>query len=319
MILQDELSSLVGPLDRVRRGLLGLALGVRPIRYAMIDKHRRIALQSVALVVVATVVSLALPVVPLLVSPLLLGVPHLASEARALLFRRALPRPLLWTSMPFVVVLSLLGAGTAFGGVDAVVSARIEIGVAALWMAVALARSPGARRLLVAPLALGLGATSLVLPLHAVAIRDLGVSVHAFVTVALWLAVFRSDKRYGVPLVALVAIGLLVVASVRGPLVGGAFLLNVHYAVWLILVPQDAAPHSGFSTFRMTARGLVRDFGARGIVVVAILSMLLLAFAAMRGATVARDAYLATAQFHVWAELALGAFLLGGGRVAKPT
>ena len=39
------------------------------------------------------------------------------------------------------------------------------------------------------------------------------------------------------------------------------FMQSVHYATWLVWIPQDSLPGEGTFTFRMTARSLVSDFG----------------------------------------------------------
>src|SRR5689334_5343717 len=62
-----------------------------------------------------------------------------------------------------------------------------------------------------------------------------------------------------------------VAASIALPLVlAHAFTDSVHYALWLGVVPEETLRAQGTLSFRMTARALVRDFGARGLAAIAV-------------------------------------------------
>jgi len=87
----------------------------------------------------------------------------------------------------------------------------------------------------------------------------------------------------------------------------------VHYAAWLVWIPQDNLPGEGTFTFRMTARSLVADFG-----VVALLILGVLAFALLGAATFnprhAVSTYMSLATFHGYFEIAVLAYFAARGR-----
>jgi hypothetical protein len=95
-----------------------------------------------------------------------------------------------------------------------------------------------------------------------------------------------------------------------------AFLQSVHYAIWLIAIPQGDSLAAGPPTYRMKARALGRDFGAIGLWLIA-LSILVVGAAGAYAPLQTRNTYLALASFHSWLELALLAYL--GARAAPVT
>jgi hypothetical protein len=304
-------------------GELQLALGrwrrrvslLEPLRSVVVDPDGRAAAAAVALVLAAGAVCLVAPVVPLLVVPLVLGVPHLASEVRWLAVRRRLPRFFLGASIPVGLVLAGLGLWTWAHPENAVLSARLEVTLAAIWMVVGAACGSGRRRTLVVTAVSGIGALFLLVEPAAPMARDAAVGTHAFATVALWMCLYRRKRLYAVPALLLLTAGLGAVTFLRGPLVGQAFLLSVHYSVWLLLVPLDGAARSGPTPLETRARQWSRDLGAAGLVAAVAGVGAVWLVTCVLGPQTARDAYIATVRFHVWSELALGALLLSGGRL----
>jgi hypothetical protein len=86
-----------------------------------------------------------------------------------------------------------------------------------------------------------------------------------------------------------------------------AFLQSVHYAVWLVAIPQDDARAAASPNYRMKVRALRKDFGVVGLALV-LGSMLLMAAASPWSPLYARSLYLSLATFHFWLELATLAF-----------
>lgn len=297
-------------LDAVRRALFAIALRSPALRFVLTNKDRRIAVQAVASVVVALVIALATPAVALIVSPLVLGIPHLASEARWLLVRT--PSSDDGTSAkPLAITLAVLAAALVTACALALPRVEVALGCSAVALALAMRRTWTGRALvLVAGMACA--AVVIALPGVAVATRDAVVAVHGVVSLVLWLLVFRKNKRLEVALAVggILTASLACVLFVRGPLVAQAFLQGVHYAVWLRLVPQDGVKSAGAPTFRMTLRGWRRDLGTPGLGVT-LIAMVGLGIAALTlGPAAARDEYLVLARCHVWLEMAIGAWLL---------
>lgn len=292
-------------LDAVRRALFAIALRSPALRFVLTNKDRRIAVQAVASVVVALTIALATPIVALIVSPLVLGIPHLASEARWLLRTPSIRRT---PAKPLAVALA---AALVTACVLSLPRVEVALGLSAIVLALAMRRT-WAGRALVLVAGTACAAVVIVLPGVAVVTRDAVVAAHGVVSLALWLLVFRKNKRLEVALAvgAVLTASLACVLFVRGPVIAQAFLQGVHYAVWLRLIPQDGVKSAGAPTFRMTARGWRRDLGTWGLGVM-LIAMVGLGIAALTlGPTVARDEYLVLARCHVWLEMAIGAWLL---------
>jgi hypothetical protein len=81
----------------------------------------------------------------------------------------------------------------------------------------------------------------------------------------------------------------------------------VHYAAWLVWIPQDNLPGQGTFTFRMTARSLQADFGIVVLVVLALLALGLAGAAALDPHAAVRT-YMSLATFHGYFEVALLAY-----------
>jgi hypothetical protein len=165
--------------------------------------------------------------------------------------------------------------------------------------------------------------------------------IHNLVAIALWLWLFRARRRFALPALALLATcAALLLSGAALPFVrldgpGAARLVeesifawpawmpqrtalalgllyvllqSVHYTVWLAFIPQDDVRAQGTLSFRMSLRGLVRDFTAPGLAVIAVLTAAVLG-ASTLDAHRTRQLYLSLATFHGYLELGAGAFL----------
>src|SRR5580704_5173879 len=92
MGLARALDAAVGPLDRARAALLALALRAR-LGPVLARRERRLAVIATLGVIVALGLTLVAPIVLFVVGPVLLGVPHVASDLRYLVVRRGIPAP----------------------------------------------------------------------------------------------------------------------------------------------------------------------------------------------------------------------------------
>ena len=299
--------------DGLRRAALGWALAVPWLRPVVIDKDRRVAAHAAILVVGAAFVALAVPVVPLVCAPLVLGVPHLASEVRWLVVRARLP---------VAFQIGLAGVALALATVAATDHVRAEgaLGLSCIALAAGIAVHRASARWTLAALAAAAPAAAAAASASstavAVAVRDLVIASHGLVTFAMWSLVFRRSRRFALPASFALAVGLLAVSVVRGPLVAMAFLASVHYAAWLILIPSDAARGAGTPTFRMSFAGWKRDLGVPFLAGAAVVALVIAGAAIAKGAAPARDIYLVGARFHVWLEAAMACLLVARRRSA---
>jgi hypothetical protein len=317
-------------------------------------RDRRIALQTTAAVAASFAVAVALPAWAFVLGPVVFGVAHLASDVRYLLVRPAAPA--WWKRAAVLACVALVALrGMELAGVRAVRSGETEIVLgASLLAAAALAGGSRARAGLGVAAALALAAAGLARP---GAVRLALAHAHNPLAIVLWLAVFRrgaSQRARSAWLPAALAgaaalvlfSGATVCVAARtgglealgvhlfdvatflapglpadldvGAVLAFTFLQSVHYAIWLSLIPQETTRGAGTLSFRMTARGLVRDLRPAGIAATALLGLALLAGAAV-DAPRARQAYLSLAAFHGWLELWALALFLGGTRSALRT
>ena len=87
------------------------------------------------------------------------------------------------------------------------------------------------------------------------------------------------------------------------------FLQSVHYATWLVWVPQEELPGQGTFTFRMSGRALVRDLGPVLLVGFAALWVGLALWGGFRPLA-ALSAYVTLVSFHGYFELAMMVYLV---------
>ncbi len=122
-------------LDRVRGQILK-RLADTAIGPLLVKRERRLALLASGGILAALVLSVLAPAWLLLVGPLVLGVPHLASDVRHLVLRRALPRGFLLVVIAACLSLVALRGLESLGTLGAL-SGRLELGFASLWLVIA--------------------------------------------------------------------------------------------------------------------------------------------------------------------------------------
>ena len=291
------------------------AFEIRP-RRALHPTTVRVA--GLGVVCAATMVA---PALLLLWMPIVLGVPHIASDIRFLLL--PLPRRQVVLGIVACTALVALKAAAIAGSIDLV---RAEMIVVAGWLVGALAMPDGAterassrgRRRLAVGLALIAASVIIGLPIQ---FAVLATFVHNLIAVVAWVVVARPGRRQLAAIGATLAGGVLMVALVGSPIArqtggdttgglaidhaaavmfGGlpaaagralllafAFLQAVHYAIWLAWIPASRS-RGPTATIASVA------IGAATLVVIG---------AALVDATWARGTYLALATFHIYLEI----------------
>lgn len=340
------------PLDRARSAAFGLARRSPPIVRVIASRDARLQALALLQAAIAFALSAFCPVLLFVLGPLLLGVPHVASDVRYLLLRRGLRRPVLVGTAAFsaaLVAVRVAAEATRRG----TLLAPLEFAVAGVfvgWAALAAASEGASRRraTVAVTVAVALALAACVFPTGA---RLVFVFAHNAVALVLWAALFRTRRNVLVVplaatagLAALLATGAVSTFTLRhglpasfglhaiaaadgmapglradlatGLLSAFVFLQAVHYAVWLFFVPQDDARGEGLTPFSLTAQNLLADFGAPGLTLVALASLGVIAFSLFDVVRTAR-LYLSLATFHGYLELALSAyFFTRGGRAA---
>lgn len=345
----------LGALDALRSAALRAASSWGPALWVLRSRDRRVALQASTGVVLAAGATLLAPAWLYVLAPVLLGVPHVVSDLRYLLVRRAPPSS--WVAACGLFSAALLALRVAVElRLRLPLAPSLEVGLGALWVALGAAlgaRASSAPRRGALALALAVtalaGAAAVAHPLSA---QRALLHAHNLVGLVAWVLLFRRARRAALLPLALIAGALALVAS--GPAVGwslrhgaasalGAhilaaadavspplpgdlgvrlafayvFLQSAHYAAWLAWIPQEDLAAEGSLSFRASARSLSRDLGAAGVAgaLACSAAVLLAAFAAVHRA---RSAYLSLATFHVYFELAALAFLaFRGARVSR--
>lgn len=336
-------SAVARPLDVMRRELWRLGARTALGRACLRDRSLRLEVLFHAHVVVSLFLTAVAPMWLLLLGPLLLGVPHVASDLRYLVVRppiRIRWRLLLLTPLAAMVVLR---AGAWLGWPwSATVELGLGLGTAALLLCLTPLSAP--RRALglavLAAIFIGL-APEAHLSLLAFA------HLHNAVAVVLWLWLFAKDASVRQVLTAALSFGVAAALILSGaldplwqavPSLGGltlegmeavmapgldapvatrlvmlfAFAQSLHYAIWIRLVPQSLDPRPVPATFARSLARLGRDFGRGGLAVLAALAVGLPLLAVLWDADGARIAYLVAVVFHGWLEIALIAALAVG-------
>ena len=340
----------IAPLDRVRRALL-VGLSRSTIAGPIVARRdQRVRAQALLGVGVTFALTLLAPGLLFVVGPALFGVAHVASDVRYLVLRRDLPR--WWVRALAAGCLALF----TLRALEAAFPARwpfaaIEVGFGWAWalcgVYAAVAASPSSRSarraLLLTP--------AILLALIAAQARPnlarlLFAHLHNLVAIGLWLLLFRQNRRFALPAVALLALCVALCVSGRllpavhfgGP--GGArfvdemvrawpswmpartalglglafvMLQAVHYSVWLAWIPQEDLRGQGTLSFRMSLRSLLRELGPVWLALTALLACAVLG-ATFVDAHRTRQLYLSLSGFHGYLELAAGAFLFVRGR-----
>ena len=194
MGLAGAMDAAAAPFDRARAALLGFGLraGLAPV---LARRERRLALTATLGLLLALGLTIAAPAAVFVVGPILLGVPHVASDVRYLLLRRGVPAALgVVTALACAafIALRILDETRAFGSL-----LRLELGMGAAWILVAMlfaAASTGSyRRLAVAlPVLAAITFAALRAPRLA---QMIFVHAHNLVAVGVWVALFRSAAR----------------------------------------------------------------------------------------------------------------------------
>ncbi len=338
------------PLDAARRTALSTAARHRTLARIAGDREARIPLLATGQITGLFLLTVVWPIALFALGPILLGVPHLASDVRYLVLRRRVSVAA-WVvgCVAAAAVLALRVCEVAHVALPGAM--RFEIAVATAWIvAASVLGAVESRRL--APLAFGLTLASLAIFAwqHPWTARLMLAQAHNVIGIGLWVWLYRRRS-----LAALIPIGLaagcaLLLASgatlgwtlradaltawsidlwhvarafaprtpataAMAQLLVFVFLQAVHYAAWLVWIPQEELPCKGTFTFRMTGRALLRDFGASGLVVIAALSAALAAFA-LFDLRQAAATYMALAAFHAYLELAMVGYLMGRPRSA---
>jgi hypothetical protein len=340
-----ELAAL--PLDVVRRRTLDLATRSPALLRLIASRRARVASLASAHVLAIFVLSVLAPVGMFFVGPLVFGVPHLAADVRYLVLRQRLPKrfvALTATSAAVIVAVRSL----ALLGVPVPADA-CEAGAGGLWMLSALLFAAKDRKTLLRSFALFVPIALVVrVAMHHPHTANIAMMhVHNVIGIATWLFLYPRKKAWEILPALAVALGIVVIASGTAAMwtytVGGdvafgtrlfeigrwlapgigpraaasvviafVFLQAVHYAIWLAWIPQEYLAGEGTPTFRMTARGLVRDFGGVGCGLIAASTLALMGLALVR-IGVALNGYLTLSRFHGLLELAVIAFLVVRG------
>ena len=335
------------PFDAARRTAFGVARGRPRLRRLLVRRDLRLASIATGHALVAFALSVLYPAALIVLGPVLLGVAHVAADVRYLVLRRILPRWWQTTVWAFCAALIAVRAMAEFhvlrGHLD-----RVELGLAALWAGIGLAAGYRESR---GVLRLAFGLVVLVL-LSVLALRDplrarlVFAQAHNVVAILLFATLFRRRLApLVVPAIAVTA-GALLLASGRmyavtmqhdtsifglhalaaadfiapglradhalGLTAAYAFLQSIHYAVWLVFIPQDAARGPGLVSFRTSVRSLIRDFGPSGLAAIGLAAAAVLGFACVN-ALRTRTIYLSLALFHGYLELALFAYFWAAG------
>lgn len=338
------IDALLGPLDSARRSLLSVAVRAPALGAIVRRRDARVLARSVAGILLAFALSIVAPGAMLLLSPLVLGVPHIGADVRYLVRRQSLGRRVEASFFAACAALLLFRA-VEMAAPLALPYARIELAFAALWIgSCAFAASGDARSRAhagaIATITVGLLALAWPRPDLA---RVVFAHVHNVVAVILWATLFFRARRAALaPLALLAGLVLLTLSGATLPWVvrlhGYAFggsdvfyaadalaphvagmlapsivlsyvlLQGVHYMAWLVWIPDASNPAQGTPTFRMTARGLHRELGAVGLMLLALTTVVVV-IAALADAGRARTAYLSLSAFHGYLELAAVTFL----------
>lgn len=333
--LAPALAVPVALLDRARHLWLR-ALG--PLAAPLVrDRELRVAVSGALSLAIALALCATAPLVLLAVSPLILGIPHVASDLRYLLVRPGLHRR--WA---FVGVLGICLVGLTL-------HFDPRLGFLPVALAAFLARGATlARRALVLSIGAALVGAAWVEP-RTVAL--VFAHAHNFLAIAIFWA-WRPERRtklHWIPIAgfavgaAAIALGALEPALDRS---GGlavswdgtdvywqralyapgleepwgtrlvllfAFAQAAHYGIWLRLLPDEDRPRETPRTFAASLAALRDDWGRIGTVL-AVLVTTVLGVWAVLDLFAARMGYLRLVLFHGYFELAALALLFAEGR-----
>jgi hypothetical protein len=329
----DPLAALDGARRSVVRASGPLA------RWLLVEREARVAFFGCVGLVVAFGFALACPAWAIGVGTVVLGVPHVISDVRYLVVRRGLARR---ASLYAGVLVAVVGTPLGLGLRAAVVGAAI---------AVVFARASVARR---AGVLLGLAAAFALAWVYR-GLAELAY-LHAHNLIALGFFALFARRMRGVAWLPLALFAVLAAfllgptavpaltwtgALTRAPAgldpftlvsqlaptvesswaVRGvaffAFAQAAHYVVWLRLVPELERPSPRPRSFRQTGRALVRELSPYVVAFFALGTLVFVVWG-LRDLAGARIAYLQSAFFHGYLELAVLALFAAEGLPAPP-
>ncbi len=344
-------SGVAAPLDRARSGLLRAALSTRPLGWWLEKRDRRVALLATLHLLVAFPLAVFAPGLLLVAGPLLLGVPHIAGDLRYLVLRRQVPaywKRALWGICATLVLLRVAEETRVLGPL-----AGAEMLLVGLWLVAAALSGAGKtlspRVLLVLGAVLALSCLLLVSPRTS---RLVVAHGHNLVGIAIWLVLFRRNRKAVAVPMALLALavawcvtggsavwtlehGWLEVANVHTLFVADwlapgaptayavgitsayALLQSVHYAVWLGYIPQDDMRAEGTLTFRMSLRSLFADFGGWALAGLLVIALVVLAYGWVAPWRT-RGLFLSVSSFHAYFEVAMVVFFASRAAARGP-
>src|SRR5450432_1685873 len=123
------------PLDALRRDAISAVLARPRLGVWLTRRDRRIALAATVGVILALAVASLLPAAALVLAPIVLGVPHVASDARYLVIRRHIPRALVVALA--VACMAMLALRLAEGlADDSSLFGALEVGLGVAWAGV---------------------------------------------------------------------------------------------------------------------------------------------------------------------------------------
>ncbi len=331
----EVLSRIASSLDVVRAKLFGFSARTAALRAFVIHKDVRINTLCLGQAALAGAAALFCPSLLLVLGPLVLGVPHVASDVRYLVLRRPGPRAFGYAVVGFsVALLCLRLIETAYLGDPRFAGVELALVTLWLWVSASLA-APGPRRTWALVGTLVLGYVALGEPTLA---RVIFAHAHNLVAIVVWYALFRPRRASSLLPLACILLGagalfwfggtvperfglpecfdLHIEAAARwlapgvasehqlGLVLSYAFLQSVHYAIWLFLLPLDAHPSRGSATFSMSLQSAWRDFRGWGLGFIA-LGVVTVSVAAVLDPLTTSAVYLFVTPFHGYLELAV--------------
>ncbi len=293
-------------------------------------------LRAILLILAAFALTWLSPVGLLLIAPIVLGVPHVVSDFRYLVFRPLKRRADGVPALTWVALLLPLAAFVAlrvavYLGAPAHQRLEVMLGCSAAVTAVVLTPRASLPRQGLALLALGgLALAAFRWPWQVLLVFG---HLHNLAAFGLWFVWAGAPRRaalvyvacfvalmLGLPVLSTASLGGLDMHSLAGGLAPGlgdtfatrvviayAFAQMVHYVVWIDLVP---------ATQRGT--GLRADLGTLGVAAAVVGTLALMGWG-LRDPFTARVTYLSLALFHGWLEVAVIAHLwVGRGSIRLP-
>ncbi|MEO8874678.1 MAG: hypothetical protein ABI461_03745, partial [Polyangiaceae bacterium] len=181
------------PLDGLRQAALAAITRSRSLTRVVARRDARVPFIATAQIALLLAVTVTRPLWLFVLGPIVLGIPHLASDVRYLILRQRIAREVLFVASAAVALFLGLRVLDLFHAAPAH-SAALEIGAATAWIAVAIgsgARERNSRApLFVVPLVLAIGAFAI---FHAGTARIVLAHAHNLIGVTAWVILFRKN------------------------------------------------------------------------------------------------------------------------------